>query len=219
MDGSLLFPNPGFGWAFYLGLVSFLAVASYFDLRYLTIPKALTVAACLAGLVMNLVRGLWLGIENDSLISGILVDGLLFPLAGFVTGFGIFFGLWILGLCGGGDVKLFAAVATWLGWYYCFWLWIGSILAVVLFAWGRLLFHTLMAGVASSRKSFSAQANPDGQKKDSSTPGKSRKRLVPYSLPLAIAAAILLLWFLRAELQLIQRPVVNDPNAMALIHP
>lgn len=217
MDGSF-FPNLWFGWAFCLGLVGILAIASYFDLKYLTIPKHLCIVACLMGLAVNLVRGLWIGIESDSVLYGLFVQGFLFSLAGFATGFGIFFGLWILGLCGGGDVKLFAAVATWLGAEYSFYLWVASIFAVVLFAWGRLMFHTLFAGASSARKSFSAKANPDGQA-SSSTPGKSRRRLVPFSLPLAIAAAVLLLWFFRAELRLVERPAPADPNAMASIHP
>jgi prepilin signal peptidase PulO-like enzyme (type II secretory pathway) len=200
-------------------LVGILLVASYFDLRYLTIPKQLCVIACGLGLAANLARGLWLGIETDQVTYGLLVEGLLFSLLGFATGFVIFFALWILGLCGGGDVKLFTAVATWLGMRYTFWLWIASILAVVIFAWTRLLLHTLIAGVSSSRRSFSAKANPDNNDAKGAAPGKSRRRLVPFSLPLAIAAVVVLLWFFRAELHLIDRPVVNDPNAMASIHP
>src|SRR5438270_8400 len=48
------------------------------------------------------------------ILSGAL-DGLLFALAGFGLGFALFFVLWVLGACGGGDVKLFAALGAWVG--------------------------------------------------------------------------------------------------------
>src|SRR5436309_15904199 len=116
------FPDPIFGWVCYLILVALLAVASYFDQRYQLIPKKLTIGLLALGVVFNLVRGAWMGaaghetwiLAGGSVWLGML-DGLLFALAGFALGFALFFVLWILGACGGGDVKLFAAMAAWLG--------------------------------------------------------------------------------------------------------
>src|SRR5256885_6404248 len=116
------FPDPVFGWVFYLSLLGLLAAASYSDQRFQLIPKKLTLSLLGLGLTFNLVRGAWMGgqgLSAWSLAGGSvwlgLLDGLLFALAGFALGFAVFFVLWILGACGGGDVKLFAAVAAWLG--------------------------------------------------------------------------------------------------------
>lgn len=193
------FPNPWFAWTFYVALMVLLLVASYFDLRTLTIPKPLSIITLLLGVVFGIARGLWLGIEAGDWLYYGLGNAMFVALTGFATGFGIFFVMWILGLAGGGDVKLFAAVATWIGYYYGFWLWIGSVVALVLVASARLVYHTLTAGTASTRHAFSAKDASSGQKKATSKP---RRRLLPYSLPLTIAAALMLLWFFRVELQL-----------------
>src|SRR5262249_55788036 len=116
------FPNLAFGWAFVGTLLALLAAASCTDLRRMKVPKVLTLAALGAGVLFNLIRGPWLGAQGSGVWclgggSGLLgaSDGFLFALAGFLTGFGLFFLLWILGACGGGDVKLFAALGAWLG--------------------------------------------------------------------------------------------------------
>jgi len=233
MPGSL-FPNPGFAWVFYAALILILAIATYFDLRYLSIPKSLTVTTLVLGFLANLLRGAFLGIQNDygptasflhnaCLWMGVEVDdtvlgclnGALFALGGFLTGFGIFFSLWILGTCGGGDVKLFAAVATWIGMEYSFWLWIGSILILILVHMSRLVYHALTAGVSSARK-FSrknAAVAKSGIK-------KSKVKFLPLSLNLAIAAVIMLLWFFRYDLQLVEpQAVPNARNAMTSLVP
>jgi len=217
MPGSFFqesFPNLWFAWFFYAALVCILVIASYFDLRYLTIPKPVSLTCLGLGLTVNLARGVWIGIDHDNWILGLL-DGFLFSLGGFATGFAIFFSLWILGLCGGGDVKLFAAASTWIGWKYSFWLWVGSVFALAIVAIIRLFLHTLIAGVTSTRRSFFAKGNNPGKGKG---PAKPRRRLLPYSLPLAIAAGIMLLWIFRKDLHL-ERPETPDGNAMTSIHP
>jgi prepilin peptidase CpaA len=192
----MVFPNQGFAWVFYFSIIAILAIATYFDLRYLTIPKPLSIVALFLGVAMNLLRGAWVGWENDGLSAGLL-DGFLFSLGGFATGFGIFFALWIMGLCGGGDVKLFAATAAWLGWYGSFWLWVGSVVALALVASARMMLHTTFAGIDSTKNSFFASANVNLK---SPTSPKPRRRLLPYSLPLMIAAVVMLLWFFRVGL-------------------
>ena len=61
-------------------------------------------------------------------------DGFLFASLGFLFGFVLFLVFWALGVCAGGDVKLFAAIAGWLGYKYSFWVWLISyfLLAAVL---------------------------------------------------------------------------------------
>lgn len=63
-----------------------------------------------------------------------VMAGFLFALVGFVLGLILFMVFWQIGICGGGDVKLFAAVASWLGWKCSYWLWLTSfaLLAMIL---------------------------------------------------------------------------------------
>jgi prepilin peptidase CpaA len=116
------FPDPLSGWVFLTALAGVLAVASYTDERTMKVPKWLTLPALGLGLLLSALRGgllaahampVWL-FAGPGPVLGVL-DGLLFALAGLVVGFVLFFGLWVLGFCGGGDVKLFAALGAWLG--------------------------------------------------------------------------------------------------------
>src|SRR5438874_13835628 len=115
------FPGLLFAWAFYLVLTALMGVAAYTDLRRMVIPKQLTLGALALGLVFNIVRGAWVGANGEG--SGVwllgangpfagALDGLLYAGAGFAIGFGLFVIMWILGTCGGGDVKLFAALGA-----------------------------------------------------------------------------------------------------------
>ena len=112
--------------------------------------------------------------------------GLLFSLLGFLLGFGIFFVLWLLrgGRYGGGDLKLFAATASWLGWFFAYWLLIVSfaILAGMLTVSGFLRRHKSETETGRPAEDDSATAD-----------GKSRKRAFPYTVPLTIAAVIVCL--------------------------
>src|SRR4051812_3196431 len=132
---SAFFPDPLFGWAFVAALFALLAVAAWNDLRALVIPKQLTLPALALGLLFNVARGAWLGADGHAAwvlgeggpAAGAL-DGLLFALAGFAVAFGLFFLFWFLGVCGGGDVKLFAALGAWVGPRYVLYVLIVSIL-------------------------------------------------------------------------------------------
>ena len=59
--------------------------------------------------------------------------GLLFALAGFAVGFGLFLVMYILGTCGGGDVKLFGAIGACVGPVLVIYLLIGTIVFVIFF--------------------------------------------------------------------------------------
>ncbi|HZZ81917.1 MAG TPA: prepilin peptidase [Gemmataceae bacterium] len=209
MLGSILveyFPNPMFAWVFYGALVLILAVAAYFDLKDLKIPKQLSLGCFGVGVAMNLVRGAWLAGEEDWLAG--LGDGFFFSLGGFATGFGIFLVMWLMGLCGGGDVKIFAAVGAWIGFKFTFWLWCGSILTLIVVAGVRYFLYMATEGRSAARAAFSAKENAD-KPKDSL---QSRRRLIAYSLPLAIATAVMLLWFFRFDLRLAQNPANVDSS-------
>jgi Flp pilus assembly protein protease CpaA len=201
------FPSSAFGWAFVLALLSVLGAASYFDLRRLKIPNWLTIPALGAGFAVNIVRLGWIGAEHDDMLTGAL-DGLLFSLCGFLLGFGLFLVFWMIRLCGGGDVKLFAAVASWLGWRYSYWLWLVSFLILAILLTARGLIRALVRGPNTERPSAADPAAPQA---------KSRKGLLPYALPLTVAAAIVSFWFFRAELKLAdvaQRKEASSPQGL-----
>lgn len=124
----MTFPDPVFVWANAALLLAGLLVACWHDLRTLRVPKPVSLGLLAGGVLMNLVRGAWVGAkEGEAWTLGAngaavgLADGFLFSLAGFAVGFGVFFVLWVFGVGGGGDVKLAAAVGTWVGptWRRC----------------------------------------------------------------------------------------------------
>lgn len=78
-----------------------LAVAAAIDLRSQRIPNLLTFGAAGAALLYH---GLTQGL-----------DGLLFGLAGLGLGLAVMLPPYLLGVMGGGDVKLMAAMGAWLG--------------------------------------------------------------------------------------------------------
>jgi prepilin peptidase CpaA len=192
------FPNPVFGWIFYLSLVGILAVASYNDQRFQIIPKTVTLPLLALGVLFNLIRGAWLsgeGLSAGYLPGGSvwlgLLDGFLYSLAGFALGFVLFFIMWILGACRGGDVKLFAAVGAWLGPTIAIMVLICTIVLVLAIVVFRIVLMTITRGRLSA-----AQMNAKTKS------GKQRLRLVWYSLPLALAVALVVAWVCRADLHL-----------------
>src|SRR5207253_1912546 len=102
-----------------------------------------------------------------------------------------------LGVCRGGDVKLFAAVSSWVG--PEFFLWILALSTIILFV------LSLMQAVFAFRAA-SPQAAPSGRadKKSKGTVARDprRARGLTYAFPLALATALVLLWVFRADLNL-----------------
>jgi prepilin peptidase CpaA len=204
------FPLPGFAWAFYVILVGLLAIAAVTEFRHLIIPKWLTLGTLGLGVLANLVRGAWLGAAGVSVwqLDGHwalgLLDGLLFSLAGLAIGFALFFVMWLLGICGGGDVKLIAAVGAWLGPVMVVAV-LGGTLVVVLFVTLGQLVRRLLGGGMSALRTASPSARKPGQPL---TAKDRKRRLLSYSLPVALTVAVLLPWIFRVELQLAQPKVL-----------
>ena len=74
------------------------------------LPNRLTVPVFLAGLLFWAVAGFYMG-----RLWG-LIEKLGFSLGGFALGFGILFGMWLIGGgSGGGDVKFIGALGSWIG--------------------------------------------------------------------------------------------------------
>jgi Flp pilus assembly protein protease CpaA len=201
------FPGPVFAWLFLGVLMSLLVAASYTDLGRMAVPKQVTLTALALGLGFNVMRGALLGTRGattwiiaDGGAAWGACDGALFALAGFALGFGLFFGLWILGICGGGDVKLFAALGAWVGPYLAICVLAATLVVVMILVFGRVLLHMVRGqGVRIPR------AAPAQGAKNNLQP---RRRVLGFSLPLAIATALVLCWSFRADLQFVTTPAV-----------
>lgn len=173
------FPNPAFGWLFYGLLLACCLALVATDLKSQRLPNRLTVAMLLLGIVMNLVRAIWLGMNEEpgryfgmTGEFGGLLEGFTFSMAGFAVAFVVFTVLWQLQKCGAGDVKMMAALGAWIGPYWFLFVFAGTIVAVlaVMLVWWLVAFVT--------------KRNP-GLK-------------ISYALPACISVAVLTLWFWRA---------------------
>lgn len=203
--GPQFFPNVAFGWSFLVLLIGFLAAATYMDLRLAVIPKTISVTALPVGLVLNVIRCAWLGANGMATWhwkdagSGLgALDGMLFALEGFLFGFIFYTLLWLLGVAGGGDVKLCAAIGAWVGITWTLWVIIVSIVIV--------LALVLVQGAYSiSRGSLRGLRKPTRM-----SPSKRARRLLTFSTPLCIATLLVLGWKLHQELGLVppQPPAV-----------
>ena len=193
------FPDPIFAWVFVVVLVGFAAVAAYIDLTKAIIPNWLNVTILATGVVMNLIRGAWLGSQNqkvgiispDGVGTGIgWLDGFLFSLAGFTLAFVILVGLWMLTQTGAGDVKLFAALGAGIGVKGFIYVWILSL--PLLMIWMTL---RIVIGSSSLKQ----------EKKDTKRiPRKAGRTRTTYSLPIAVSLTLICLWLYRFDLQLAQ---------------
>lgn len=174
-------------------LTGLMGTAAWIDWKTWRIPKKLTVGMFALGVVVQLIGGAWLGSQgrpgwlfHDGIALG-LVDGLLFSLAGAVTGFAVFFGFWIMGVAGGGDVKHATALGAWVGPRFFLGILCFSMLVVL-----ALTVVSLLSGLARGK--------PKGDAPTAAKPGK--KRLMSFSLPLAVATLIVFLLIFRVPLGL-----------------
>jgi prepilin peptidase CpaA len=207
------FPDPTFGWVFFGSLLVILAVAAYCDLRYMIIPKPLTLGLLALGLVFNVIRGALVGASGRFMFLDLgasngwigALDGLLFALSGFGLGLVVFLLMWILGTCGGGDVKLFAALGAWLGPVTAIFVLGGTLILVCLIVVIRPIANWLMGVKSKSPQWFSPTQLTVGS-------GKAPKqRLLTYSLPVALSTALVLLWMGRFDLNLASARLAPGP--------
>ncbi len=195
----MFFPNPAFGWFFLLALVAFCGVAAYTDLRWVIIPKWLSIPMLVVGLLANLVRGAFLNgsegagffLTTDSSFLG-CVDGFLFGLVGFLVAFVLFFLLYLLGGCRGGDVKLFAATGAW----------VGPIHVIVLLVVGNLFVFAFSVIAILIKLISGKKLRLKSRPKDFEQPSS---RLLAYSLSLFLAVVSSVFWLYRFDLGLAER--------------
>jgi Flp pilus assembly protein protease CpaA len=220
------FPDTAFAWVFCGALILLTGVAAWIDTRKARVPNRLTVTILVLGLVANMVRGGLLGAENKPVLWSIeasgaalgVLYGFLFALVGFVVIFAIMFGFWIFGLCGGGDVKLFAATAAWLSLPNFLIVWFVTL--AVLFVW--MLGQILLGGLRPRQVKKSLAKMSGGPNKDRATDqaptGKRGKMKTTFSFPLAVATTIVVLWLFRVELQLVQPKPQQDQQQGTTAH-
>lgn len=175
------FPSLPFGWFFYGLLLVCLLALVVSDLRQQRLPNYLTMPMLLLGLLLNLLRAAWLGQQGEAGryfgltgIGGGLVEGFCFSIAGLLIGFALFTLLWQLKKCGAGDVKLMAALGTWIGPLWFFFVFVGTIIATVFL----MIIWWCYA--------WTMKRNP-GLK-------------ISYALPAMISTAVMMLWFWRRDL-------------------
>jgi prepilin peptidase CpaA len=198
------FPDPVTGWVFLAGLTALLAIASYTDQRFMKVPKWLSLPALVLGLLASAVRGAMLGatgspvwlLTAEGATTG-AIDGLLFALAGFAVGFVLFFGMWLMGVCGGGDVKLFAAIGAW----------IGPVLVVAVLAASLVVLWFVVLGVMISRLMRGRRLAMRGGQPAT---GPRSPIIIKYSLIATLGAIPVLLWAFRADLGLAPRPITTQ---------
>jgi prepilin peptidase CpaA len=104
------------------------------DLRRARIPNALTLSAIALGVIFH---------SSAPAGHGIAAAGL-----GLIAGLLVFFPIFALGAMGGGDVKLMAALGTWLGWEAALQIALygaaaGGVLAVIVSVWHGYLRRAL----------------------------------------------------------------------------
>jgi prepilin peptidase CpaA len=205
------FPGPLFAWTYVAVLLSLLAAASYADLGRMVVPKQVTLPALALGFAFNVARGALLGASGRSVWvlpeGGIglgALDGVLFAVAGFGLGFLLFFAMWIMGVCGGGDVKLFAALGAWVGPALAVCVLSLTLLVVVAFVLVRLGIRLVRGeGIRIAK-----MPDRNTSLRTDKTRRQPRRRILGFSLPLAIATALVLLWTFRVDLQFVSAPAL-----------
>lgn len=196
---QLVFPDCAlFTWGFCLVLLTITVIAAFTDLRSMTIPKTLTVPGLFLGIGANIFREALLGAADERGPWVGAAGGLFFAATGFVVAFGLFFVLWVLGTCHGGDVKLFGALGAWVG----PWLAIVLLLLTIVVVAVTVLLRAVLRLVRGKPPTVTGGPSTGSTRREQTEARRLRQRLV-YSPSLVLAVGLLLLWVLRTELHLV----------------
>lgn len=149
---------------------AFTIAAGICDHRFHKIPNKLTMPMCAAGIVYQ--------------VAFFRLDGLWVSLLGFAVGFGLLFLLWIIGSAGGGDVKLVAALSTWLGWLMTMKVLFCSLIFVTTGTMAIVVAGTLSQGLLRTKDQYLKK--PETSNGDA-TGQRKKRRIMAFAVPVAIA--------------------------------
>ncbi len=169
---------------FLLAVVAFTLTAMVSDLRTRTLPNWLTVSGFVVAILFHLIT------------SGL--SGLGFAMGGFAVGFGILLVLWLIGGGGGGDVKLMGAVGAWLGPQLTLVVFLLSTLFALLGSMIVLTLESIKGGVGYVQRRYAKPRKISIKSAATATAAdraqQSRRRLLPYALPVALGTWVVLAW-------------------------
>ncbi len=175
-------------WVFWAVSI-FAVIAAYIDGKELRVPNKLTFPMIVAG-------WMWSAISYGSMGDGWYV-GLMWSLAGTAVGLATLLPAYAIGGMGAGDVKMMAAIGAWVHctitlYAFCVSAIVGAILAIIM---------VIMAG--EGRKHFDqfffilneikTVGDPEALAQIA-TERKTKMRLLPYGIPLAIGTVSYFAW-------------------------
>jgi Flp pilus assembly protein protease CpaA len=224
-----------FAWVFCTTLFLLTCVAAWIDTRTAKIPNRLTVLILILGLLANAVRGGWMAAQGREAAMGLwtlppesgwwlgVLHGLGYAFTGFLLAFVVMFLAWMFGMCGGGDVKLVASVSAWVGIDGFPLVWIVS--GLVLIGWmaarafsGGLSPKQMQRKMARYRQAHAEKAAARVEGRPEASPKRGKMR-VTYSVPIAVATAVVLLVYHKVELGLVQpKPQPDQQQNGAAAH-
>lgn len=164
---------------FLVSVVLYTIVAAVLDYRYRRIPNTLTVPMCLMGLVYQIAFYGWPGLQT--------------ALLGFLAGFGILFGLWMIGSAGGGDVKLMGGLSVWLGASLTLKVLFVSLIFVAAGTGILLLVSLCSKGLRKTKSSYIRTEMKKGKAETSAQ--RAKRRVMAFAMPVALATWCVLALF------------------------